>query len=52
MTNYAEEALSKRALASIEEPLGTVTRTWQVMSNELDLSFTAAFDATRVPGPA
>jgi len=43
--NDTEDALSKRALASMEVPLGAVTRTQQVMSEELNCKWTAAFEA-------
>ena len=42
----ADEALSKIALISIDEPSGVTTRTRQVMSNERDVNPMAAFKVT------
>ena len=42
----ADEALSRRALASTEVPSGALTRTRQVMSSEFDLRPMAVLEVT------
>ena len=48
--NEADEALSRIALTSIDEPLGALTKTWQVMSRESDLNAMAVLETTGFSG--
>ena len=51
-TKEAEDALSKRHLASMEEPLGAVSRARQVIKRYPVLSLMAVFAETGVEGGA
>ena len=44
--NEADEALSRMALASTDEPSGALTMTRQVMSSEFDFNPTAVLETT------
>ena len=47
-TNEADDALSRMALASTDDPSGALTITRQVMSSEFDFNPMAAFETTGV----